>query len=269
MTTAPFVALSLGAGIQSTAMLLALQHGDLPGPAPALVVFADTGWEPAHTYRHLERLQAMSRLEIQTVSLYPDHSLRDDLIGPGRRNRDDWIDIPAYSRGRDGKMGMGYRQCTKHWKIVPIQRAIRQAMGVTRITAATPVVQLLGISFDELERMRDDPHPHITTRYPLVDAGWDRLDCMRWLERHYPGLQPQKSACVGCPYHSDLTWRSLSEADREDAIEVDDAIRHRKAAREQFLHRTGQPLRDVLEQLERQQDLLPELQQECSGYCFV
>jgi len=48
------VVLSLGAGVQSSTVALLAKHGELPMPLAA--VFADTGIEPAATYRHLDWL---------------------------------------------------------------------------------------------------------------------------------------------------------------------------------------------------------------------
>jgi hypothetical protein len=46
--------LSLGAGVQSTALAILAARGHLPRPDAA--IFADTGWEPAAVYAHLDRL---------------------------------------------------------------------------------------------------------------------------------------------------------------------------------------------------------------------
>jgi hypothetical protein len=43
----PYRCLSYGGGVQSTAMLLASCHGDIPsGEKPGVAIFADTQWEP-------------------------------------------------------------------------------------------------------------------------------------------------------------------------------------------------------------------------------
>jgi len=47
--------LSLGAGIQSSTVLLMSLAGELPRLDAA--IFADTGWEPAAVYAHLKRLE--------------------------------------------------------------------------------------------------------------------------------------------------------------------------------------------------------------------
>lgn len=50
--------LSLGAGVQSTTLLLMSRHGDIAPLDGA--VFADTGWEPQEVYRHLAWLEQES-----------------------------------------------------------------------------------------------------------------------------------------------------------------------------------------------------------------
>lgn len=47
--------LSLGAGVQSTCLLLMAAEGHLPGLDAA--IFADTGWEPRAVYDHLDRIE--------------------------------------------------------------------------------------------------------------------------------------------------------------------------------------------------------------------
>src|SRR3546814_3734241 len=64
-------------------------------------------------------------------------------------------------------------------------------------------------------------------RWPLIEQGMTRQDCLRWLDRHdYP--RPPKSACVGCPFHSDAEWRRLRDSDAQawaEAVEVDAGLR--------------------------------------------
>src|SRR3546814_20111412 len=65
--------------------------------------------------------------------------------------------------------------------------------------------------------------PWQINRWPLIELGMTRRDCLRWLERHgYP--MPPKSACIGCPYHSDTMWRQRREEDPDalaDAVAID------------------------------------------------
>jgi len=60
--------LSLGAGVQSTTVLLMSCLGELPKLDAA--IFADPGWERRRTYQHLDWLETEARkygIEVYTV----------------------------------------------------------------------------------------------------------------------------------------------------------------------------------------------------------
>lgn len=80
----------------------------------------------------------------------------------------------------------------------------------------TPVLAraLIGISLDEIQRMKPSREPWIENVYPLVDAGLTRQDCLRWMrERGFP--EPPRSACYFCPYHNDDEWARMKREDPE------------------------------------------------------
>ncbi|WP_405494689.1 hypothetical protein [Nocardia sp. NBC_00511] len=68
--------LSLGAGVQSTTLLLLIAHGELPMIDAA--IFADTGWEPEAVYRHLDRIER----EIATPAGIPLHRVSNGHRDP-------------------------------------------------------------------------------------------------------------------------------------------------------------------------------------------
>ena len=75
--------LSLGAGIQSSAVLLLACEGVIPRFDVAL--FADTGWEPKAVYANLARLRAHAAkfgIPVRTVSA---GNIRDDALDPAHR----------------------------------------------------------------------------------------------------------------------------------------------------------------------------------------
>ncbi len=81
--TPDLVALSLGAGVQSTTLALLAVEGTLPKPDVA--IFADTGWEPRRVYEHLERIGNVltdAGIELLKVS---NGNLREDAINPTHR----------------------------------------------------------------------------------------------------------------------------------------------------------------------------------------
>ncbi len=238
--------LSLGAGIQSSTLLLMSLAGELPRLDAA--VFADTGWEPKAVYQHLDRLEAAATAGGIPVYRVSAGNLRADALDPTRH----FACLPLHVRRPDGGRGLMRRQCTRQYKLTPIRRKVRQ---LWEQAGRPPVEQWLGISADEAHRMRDSDVRYIQLRYVLVERGLTRADCQRWLEQHgWPGVP--RSSCVGCPFHSDRQWRALRDDSPEewaDAVAFDHAIRHghpaaiHKAALRgnAFLHHSLRPLDQI------------------------
>lgn len=167
------------------------------------------------------------------------------------------------------------RQCTTTTKIEPIRRKVRELAGLTRKRSPKhPVVeQWLGISLDEVIRMKPSREAWQLNRFPLIERRMTRRDCLEWLKRHgYP--TPPKSACLGCPFHSNAMWRSIRDDDPAawaDTVAVDHAIRTglRGIRGQVFLHRSAVPLDEVdlsTASDHGQLDLWPN---ECEGICGV
>src|SRR6516164_9615820 len=86
--------LSLGAGVQSSALLLMSEAGELPRLDAA--VFADTQWEPAEVYEHLDRLTAAVTIPVHRVT---NGSLRADFMaGAVGVEADRFTRIPVFIR---------------------------------------------------------------------------------------------------------------------------------------------------------------------------
>lgn len=258
----PLRILSLGAGVQSTTLALMAARGEID--APLCAIFADTQWEPAAVYRHLDWLEAQLPFPVYRVTA---GDLRADAIAKSNTTGGRFSAVPWFTLDSKGKRGMGRRQCTSEYKVAPINRKLRE-LGATR---KRPALVMLGISTDEAHRMRPSRVLYAVNTWPLIDAGMSRRDCLAWLAaRGFP--QPPKSACIGCPFHSDATWRALrdsSPAEWADAVEVDRAIRHpmRGMRTEQFMHAQCVPLDqvDLRTHAERgQPDLFGN---DCTGMC--
>ena len=108
-----------------------------------------------------------------------------------------------------------------------------------------------------------------TARWPLIEMGWHREQCKRYLESH--GIPvPVKSSCIGCPYHADRHWLEMKRHSPEefaDVVAFDKQLRAEQllpsVRGDPFLHRSMVPLDEVYLN-EDQMDLFAE---ECSGYC--
>jgi hypothetical protein len=252
---------SLGAGVQSSALLLMLDTGALPGPRPAAALFADTGWEPESVYRHLAYLErTVKRIPIHRVSA---GSMRQQLLDHAA-GRSRFASPPLYVR-HPGDKGHGQlrRQCTREFKIEPMLAWLRQhGYGRRR-----PVVQLLGITLDEIERISPSRVKWASVAWPLVHHRLTRASCLAWLEDHgHP--EPPKSACIGCPFRSRFGWSTLTPAERQDAIEVDAAIRHLpQMVSSTYLHRDCRPLSEIDLRSPCERGQLSILDGECGGWC--
>lgn len=242
--------LSLGAGVQSTAVLLLACEGTIP-PFDA-AIFADTGWEPKAVYDHLERLTGHAAQFGIPVHRVSSGNIRDDALDPEHR----FASMPLYVLNRDGSDGMARRQCTSEYKLKPIKRKTRELLGYPHPTPVPKGVHAetsIGISVDEIGRARDSDVRYMRNVFPLLDLGWTRKDCERYLRANGWG-DTAKSACLGCPFHGNRQWRELrdnSPAEFADAVAFDAAIRNGSARANaagkdlrgsMFLHRSRVPL---------------------------
>jgi hypothetical protein len=167
------------------------------------------------------------------------------------------------------------RQCTREFKIRPVQRRIRELLGYDASNPPHPpassVELWMGITIDEWTRAKPSRVGFITHRWPLIDLLMSRRDCEKWFAKHYPDRPPLiKSACLGCPYHSDRQWREIKRNAEEwaDVIEVDRAIRNQPGMnREQFMHRSLRPIDEVDFSTPEERGQINMFENECEGMC--
>jgi hypothetical protein len=245
--------ISLGAGVQSSTMALMAAHGELT-PMPDYAVFADTGAEPKAIYQWLDWLETQLPFPVHRVSA---GNLRDDLL-ESAKTRERVASPPLFSG-----TGMLWRQCTQEYKIAPIQK----------ILGKSECVLWIGISTDEAQRMKPSQRKNIKNRWPLIEVGMSRNQCLTWMKKNnYP--LPSKSSCTFCPYHDDATWRQIKLNDPEsfaDAVLVDKAIRGGigKTTQTLYLHRSCKPLDEVDFRTLDDVGQLSMFGNECEGMCGV
>ena len=241
------VIISLGAGVQSTTMALMAAHGEIT-PMPDCAIFADTKWESAETYRHLDALEKLLPFPVQRVSA---GDIRD-VIATER-----FDPVPWHMQG-----GMGRRQCTKEFKLYPIRRKVRALLGGK--TPKGGCEMWLGISRDETHRMKPSNVLYIKNRWPLIEQDMTRQACLRRLERW--SIVAPRSACGGCPYLSDHEWRERRNSPEWPEIV---AISHRLAARGEYMHRALVPIDQVDLSTAEDRGQLNLFGNECEGMCGV
>ena len=169
--------LSYGAGVNSTALLVALIEKKIDAH-PFRVVFSDTQDEREETYEYLYR-----------------HAM------PYARKHGVTIEV---CRGQEGVLERWERlnvtgsrinrSCTDHSKIVPIGKHIK-----AHTHKDLKVIQLLGIHADEQHRARQGQRDQAEKRWPLIEVGWGPEECREAIVA--AGLPlPVKSGCWHCPF---------------------------------------------------------------------
>lgn len=246
----PLRVISHGGGVQTVALCLMAARGDI-GPMPDYAVFADTGGEGSETYRYLDWLQ--ERVPFPILRARKDGPTLAETaiaVASGQRGREGANLPPWFTRQPDGQRGMMPKHCSGAFKRDVVVKEIRRLLGYIdgrRVVSSGPVVeQWLGISRDEIERVKTTRKRYPHMRYPLIEMNLTRRDCITWLQdRQYP--VPPKSSCVFCPYRTNDQWRQLRDNAPEDfaeAVRVDHAIRGGSSGHtgEAFVHRQLVPL---------------------------
>jgi len=255
--------LSFGGGIQTVALAMMCAKGTIP--LPDHVVFADTGWEVEGTYSYLSWFIPWLEAKGMKFHTVQHGNLRDDALDNSKR----FAAMPLFTENDEAgpSYGMLRRQCTNEYKVQPVYQEIRKILGLKPYERHNTQVKLwLGISLDEAARMKPNRVKWIENIYPLIKHEINRNQCIQFIKNQGWHLPP-KSACIGCPYHSDIFWKQLkanSPAEFADAVDFDHAIRkHRVSLKNKaFLHRSLRPLEDI--DFDNQPDLFDD---ECEGYC--
>lgn len=272
----PVNIISLGAGVQSSTMALMCAKGVLPYKVEC-AIFADTQSEPASVYKWLDWLEKQLPFPVHRVTKgsLVEATLR---VRISKRNGLPYMKnfIPSFGVAADGSRGMMPRKCTYDFKIIPIIQALRKYAKVKRGEKRHRVNSLIGISLDEIVRMRTSREAWAVHVYPLVDARISRIGCLEWMKKNgYP--TPPRSACVFCPFHSNTEWNRLKtqepkEFERAVQFERDlhKTAKGRGITSTEYLHASRQPLDQVQFVDPNQGELFGKhWNNECEGMCGV
>lgn len=154
------------------------------------------------------------------------------------------------------------RQCTSEWKIKPLNNAMRKLYP--NKSTKRVVAKWLGISCDEIQRMKESWVKSIENVFPLIELGIDRQECYSILEKY--GYKAVKSSCYMCPYQA-KRWHENPELDK--AIEYEKLLQKNNNYREiPFLHPSCQPLETAVAKQKAQGNLFT-FDDECDGICGV
>ena len=181
----PVKILSLGAGVQSTTLALMAEHGEIEKPVAA--IFADTQAEPKEVYIFLDWLEKQLPFPVHRVT----KGNMTEAMMTFKTSKDGRIYtksmIPAYTQAPDGTIGLLGRSCTADYKIAPILKNLRRLCKIKRGEKQVQITQWIGISYDEIQRMKPSRDAWTQHRWPLIEREMRRHDCIAWLERHEIG----------------------------------------------------------------------------------
>ena len=265
--------ISLGAGGQSSVMSLMAARGELEMPDAA--IFADTQWEPKEVYDHLNWLEEqlpfpvyrVTHGDIRKMSL---ETVEEAVYRPS---------IPLYVASP--QKSMAPRQCTANFKIKPIQKKVRELIGLEKgahVPKTTVVENWMGITRDEIYRVKPSRIKWMPSRWPLIEKNMTRHDCNLWWDQNYPGRPPlPKSACIGCPFKGDHQWREMRDNDPDgwnDLVDFDHSLRDGKRHAfgmkfPTYIHSSHQPMDEVDLSTEQDHGQLDMFGEECEGMCGI
>ena len=121
--TADLRMISFGAGVQSTAMLLMALCGEIQ-PRPDCAVFADTGWEPARVYETLRWVGALCHRHSFPLYVVSAGNIKEGILEKGMKGQR-FASMPFHVLNKEGQAAILRRQCTREYKIEPIERKTR------------------------------------------------------------------------------------------------------------------------------------------------
>jgi hypothetical protein len=177
--------ISYGGGVQSTALVILSMRSQWPVDE---IVHVDLlAAESPRTREYVEYFRNWLRDEYGREITVIERDLYGDML-----KHPEFTPVPWHGKLRKFMLR---RQCTREYKVAPIQRYLTQKypQGIIKL--------MLGISADEWTRMRQSSHSRIEHVYPLVEEMITRRHCLEIIRD--AGLDlPAKSSCWFCPYRS-------------------------------------------------------------------
>lgn len=239
--------------MQSAAIAALIVQGKL---RPDLACIIDTEREQSTTWTYMDCViaPALASVGVTLHRVRKSEYEPKDLYG-GTDNK--VLLLPVFTT-KNGDVGKKPTFCSSYWKREVVKRWAN-SHGVKAVDT------WLGISVDEMQRVQKDNGGKWKTRYPLIEMGMNRGDCIA-LVRRMGWPDPPRSSCYMCPNHTAQEWRDIRDnkpLDWQKAIMLEREIR--RSDPHAFFHHDCVPL-DQADLDERNGILFSHCD---SGMCFV
>ena len=216
-----FVAAAWGGGVNSTAMLVEWLRR---GKQLDITLFADTGGEKPGVYAFRDIFAEWIKGHTSAPFITVKATVRDESL-----------EAECLRSGTLPSLAYGFKRCSLKWKRQPQDKFLNNyEPSIAAWKRGEKVVKLIGYDAGEERRATIKEDEKYTYRYPLIEWGMDRDDCVAEIAKS--GLpKPPKSACFFCPAtrpsqvlrlaeeHPDLLQRAL-EIERNAAANLTSVV---------------------------------------------
>ncbi|MEI5998268.1 phosphoadenosine phosphosulfate reductase [Paraburkholderia bengalensis] len=196
MSPSPVV-VAYGMGTNSVALLVGMHER---GERPDLILSADTGGERPQTYEHRDMMDEWCK----KVGFPPIVTIR-------KGGRAETLEENCLRMSMLPSIAYGFKGCSLKFKREPQDRFVNSwEPAQLAWECGRKVVKLIGYDAGEERRAKITEDAKYEYRYPLIEWGWDRDDCIAATDR--TGLpRPGKSACFFCPSSKVAEIRDLRD----------------------------------------------------------
>jgi hypothetical protein len=191
---------SYGGGVNSTAMLIGMHA---KGERVDLVLFADTGGETPDTMEYVAKFSRW----LAAKGMPPIMAVRKTTKKAGRfrgANEELTLERMCLEQKVLPSVAYGMKSCSLKFKKEPQDEYLSAwTPAIDAWAAGLKVTKLIGFDAGEPWRQKDSPDPRFTNRFPLIEWGWDREECIEQIAS--AGLcVPPKSSCFFCPNMTEI-----------------------------------------------------------------
>ena len=200
-----------GGGVNSTAMCIGLYERKIK---VGHILFADTGGERPEVYDAVEKfskwlvdhgMPAIATVRHVNKAGAPV-SLEQECLNSGT--------LPS--------LAYGFKTCSLKHKKAPQDKYVNSLPEAKAVwKSGGKVTKFIGYDADEERRAKIREDEKYLLRYPLIEWGWGRPECLSAIRRAKLACEWPKSSCFFCPAMKKHEIRALPESLKERAIAIE------------------------------------------------